>query len=192
MAAKGYCIADDVADLLGLTFTAAQTTQCNALIEQAEIYIDEETGRAWLTGAQTDEQHYCPSHNLFLLYAPVTSVATITGRTGIGESDAALTVDEDYEVRDATKGQIYLVSPGSYDRVQVDYTPVPTVPADLALACAEIVGNWLQAHLQPGSFGLDSYSLPDLTVKFSRGHSQAAVPPSAERILDHYRYRVQA
>lgn len=192
MAAKGYCDADDVANFLAETFTAAQITQCEDLIEQAEIYIDEETGRGWLMGAQTDEEHYHPRYEVFLRYAPVTSVEAVTGRAGLGESESTLTLDEDYELRDLDNGLIYLVTPGSYDRVQVDYTPVATVPADLKRAIIEMVVAWMQPNLQPGSFGLDSYSLPDLTVKFARSHVQTATPPVAQRIIERYRYRTHA
>ncbi len=190
MAAKGYCTDSDVAGYLALTFTAGQMAQADLLIEQAEAYMDNQTSRGWLMGAQTDEEHYDPRHNLFLQYAPVTSVTTITGRSALGESEAALTEDVDYEVRDLTTGHVYLVTPFDYDRIQVDYTPVATVPDDLKLACVEIVAAWLRPHLNPGSFGLDSYSLPDMTVKFSRVQSSGPIPITAQMILDSHRYRI--
>ncbi len=192
MAAKGYCTVDDVEGFLARTFTAAQEMQCETLIESVEIYIDEETDRAWLTGAQTDEAHYNPTCELYLRYAPVASVTAVTGRSGLGEDEEALVVDEDYEVRNLTTGLIHLVYPGNYDRVLVDYTPVATVPADLKQAVIELVAAWLQPHLQPGSYGLDSYSLPDLTVRFARSHVQEITPPNVRRIIDRYRYPVHA
>lgn len=192
MAAKGYCTTIDVSDYLGLELSTAQVSQAEALIEAAEAFIDTETGRAWLTGAQTDEEHYYPTRYVYLKYAPVASVTAITGRCGIDDTDEALTAADDYEVRDLNKGLIYLVYPKSYDRIRVDYTPVATVPADIKLACTEIVANWLQPHLQPGTFGLDSYSLPDLTVRFARSHVQSVTPPAAAAILERYRYRTHA
>lgn len=189
MAIKGYCTYADVADLLGLDLTSAQTAQTDALIERAESFLDRETGRAWLTGAQTDEEHYYPGRYIHLKYAPISSVSAVTGRSGIGETEETLTANDDYEVRDTDSGLLYLVYPETYDRIRVDYTPVATVPADIKLACAEIVANWLQPHLNPGTYGLDSYSLPDLTVRYARSHVQSAVPPSAQRIIDLYRYR---
>lgn len=198
MAAKGYCTNQDVADLLGVTLTAAQQAHADNLIEQAEAVIDGETGRAWLVGAQTDEAHYLdnlvgsvPRREVFLRYAPVTSVAGITGRAGLGATETALVANEDYEVRDLVAGLVVLMT-GGWDRLLVDYTPVASVPADIARACAELVGAWLQPHLQPGSYGLDSYSLPDLTVKFSRSHVQAPMPPTVQRIIDRYSYPVHA
>lgn len=195
MAAKGYCTADDVANFLGLTLTAAQESHCNDLIEQAEIYIDNETGRGWLVGAQADEAHFLDDSNLtrrvYLRYAPVTSVDAVTGRYFLGDTESTLTVDDDYEVRDLASGLVYVVTSG-WQRLLVDYTPTASVPADIKRACAELVSAWMQPHLQAGSYGIDSYSLPDLTVKFSRSHVQASAPPGVQRILDYYRYPVHA
>ncbi|NJN53287.1 MAG: hypothetical protein HC804_00140 [Anaerolineae bacterium] len=190
MAAKGYCSTADVANFLALTFTPAQTAQCEALIERTEIEIDSETNRAWLTGAITGEAIYAPPYDLWLRYAPVASVTAVTGRCGVGEDEEALVADEDYEVRDLNAGQIHLLTPGSYDRVLVDYTPVDAVPADLVQAIVEVVAARMQAHLRPGSYGLDSYSLPDLTVRYARSHVQEAMPPAARMVIDRYRYPV--
>lgn len=192
MAAKGYCTTIEVADFLGVDLTTAQTSQAENLIEEAEAYIDGETNRAWLTGAQTDETYHYPSQMVYLRYAPVASVGAVTGRGYLGADEETLTVDDDYEVRDLEAGLVFLVSPGSYERVRVDYTPVATVPADIRRACIEIVAAGLQPHLQPGSYGLDSFSLPDLTVRFARSHVQESAPPNARRILERYRYRVHA
>lgn len=194
MAIKGYCTAEEVADFLGREFTAAQWAQCEKLIERAENFIDNYTGWGWLMGARTDEAHYltgAANRFIFLRYAPVSSVSAITGRTAPGETETTLTANDDYEVRDLESGQILLIS-GGYDRVLVDYTPVSTVPGDLEQAIIELVSTWLGPQLQPGSYGLDSFSLPDLTVKFSRAHVQEAIPPTVESVLDRYRYRVHA
>lgn len=189
MAAKGYCTAQDVEELLGLSFTAAQQYQADNLIERAETWIDTYTNRGWLVGVQTNEEHYTPASNeLWLKYAPVDSVASVAGRDGVGESETVLTVDDDYEVRDLNNGLIWLVYPNSYDRVRVTYTPTASVPGDITQAALELVAAWMQPSLSPGSFGLDSYSLPDLTVRFARSHVQAAMPPTVTAILDMYRY----
>lgn len=191
MAAKGYCAYTDVESFLNRTFTLLQQAHCANLIERAEKFIDEETGRGWLMGAQMDEIHYPASPKVFLRYAPISSVATITGRTAIGESETTLAANTDYEVRDLESGLIHLLTT-AYDRLLVDYTPVNTVPGDIKEATIELVAMWMQPHLQPGSYGLDSYSLPDLTVNFARSHVQAAMPPLVQQILARYRYRVTA
>lgn len=188
MAAKGYCQAVEVEEFLTRTFTAAQMAHADNLIERAEARIDRYCNRAWLVGAQTNEAHFYPAYELWLKYAPVASVTSIGGRSGVGESDETLTVDEDYEVRDLNSGLIWLVSPGSYDRVRVTYTPTSTVPADITQACIELVAAWLMPNLSPGSYGLDSYSLPDLSVRFARSHVQEQMPPNVAAILDSYRW----
>lgn len=192
MAAKGYCTYSDVAAFLGLTFTSAQQTQCSALIEMTELDIDRYTNRAWLTGVQTNERFYWPEYELWLRYAPVTTLTSITGRTALGEDEDALTVDEDFEVLSLEYGLVRLISPGSYDRVLVTYTPTASTPGPIKKACIEWVATQLQSTLRVNTFGLDSYSLPDLSVKFARSHVQEAMPPSVQQTLDLYRYPVQA
>lgn len=192
MAAKGYCTAALVAAFLGKTFTTDQTTQANSLIERAEAYIDNQTGRAWLVGAQSDEAHFLgQSPWVFLRYIPVQSISAVTGRAAPGGDEIALTLNQHYEVRDLETGLIRLMGCG-YERILVDYTPVNSVPADLVQAAIELVANWLQPSLQPGTYGLESYSLPDLTVRFSRAHVQEVVPPTVQQVIDSYRYRVHA
>lgn len=191
MAAKGYCTAQDVADFLGKTFTSAQTTHCNNLIERAEIDLDEETGRGWLVGAQIDEAHYPINSLIFVRYTPVATVQAVTGRSGPGGDEITLISGEDYELRNAEAGLIKLLA-GGYERILVDYTPAAAVPGDIKQAAIELVAMWIQPQLQPGSYGLDSYSLPDLTVNFARSHVQAAYPPGVRQVLERYRYRVQA
>lgn len=191
MAAKGYCTADDVAAFLGLTFTAGQETHCDNLIERAETDIDGQTGRGWLVGAQTDEIHFPMGRLVFVRYTPVASIDGITGRTNLGEAEEALTADEDFELRDADSGLILLETTG-YERLLVSYTPENSVPNDIKQATIELVAARMQPVLQPGSFGLDSFSLPDLTVRFARSHIQAAMPPTVQETLDRYRYRMHA
>lgn len=191
MAAKGYCSAQDVADFLGKTFTEAQETQCENLIERAEVEIDEATNRGWLVGEQTDEAHYPPGRLLFLRYAPVESVESISGRVVLGAVETALVADTDYEVRDLESGLIRLVTLG-YERLLVSYTPVDSVPGDIKQACIELVAQRMQPGLLSGIYGLDSYSLPDLTINFSRAHNQAAMPPAVQQVVERYRYRVHA
>lgn len=191
MAAKGYTTAAAVADFLGATFTAGQQTYAATLIEQAELYIDRETRRAWLTGARTNEVYYRDAFwlgNLYLRYAPVTSVASVAGRASLGDTEETLTADTDYEVRDLDSGLIALVYPGNYDRLRVTYTPVTTVPGPIAHAAAELVAAWMQPYLRPDTYGIDSVTLPDLSVRYAKPQ-EAAIPPSVQSALDLYRFR---
>lgn len=192
MSAKGYCTAVQVETFMGLSFTTAQFAHCDDLIERAEKFVDEETNRGWLMGELEGERFYNPPPHIFLRYAPIESIEAITGRTGLGEDEVELTEDVDYELMDLEAGHIYLVTPGSYDRVLVDYTPATAVPADITQATVELVATWMQGNLQPGSYGLDSIQLPDYTVRFARSHVQEAAPPTVQQVLDRYRFRVHA
>ncbi len=189
MGAKGYTTAADVSEFLGVAFTPAQESHCNRLIESTEIDIDNETQRGWLVGAQTAELHYqgeYASGRLYLRYWPVASITAIRGRSGLGDTEDTLTVDEDYEIESLERGRVRLVDPSAYDRVSVDYTPVATVPASIRDACAEWVAARMQPHLRPDTYGLQSLGLPDLQVTFAKAGADA-VPEGVKRVLDQYR-----
>jgi hypothetical protein len=193
MPAKGYCLPVDVADFLGVVFSAPQEVQAARLIESTEIDIDRYTNRGWLVGVQTAEAHRYMAYRLgkiYLRYVPVASIAEVRGRSGLGEAETVLVANEDYEIVSLEDGLIRLVSPGSYDRVTVDYTPVNLVPAPIRDACAEWVAARMMPHLRPDTYGLDSYSLPDLTVKFSRAVMGEGMPANVSRTLDLYRFPV--
>lgn len=195
MAAKGYCTFMDVANFLGVALTASQEVYAASLIEAAENTIDIGTNRAWLTGALTDEAYYRDAFRLgklYLRYAPVSTITSIKGRAGLGDAETTLVADTDYEVLDLSDGLLRLVAPYAYDRLRVTYTPTATAPAPVARACAELVGSWMQPSLRPNSYGLYSYSLPDLTVQFAKEAALSLIPDSVQAVIDLYRWRVVA
>lgn len=190
MTAKGYCSTADVEAFLGQNFSAGQAAQCESLIEAAELEFDGETNRAWLTGAQTLEAWHVVNcmPDVWLKYAPVSSISAFKGRSALGETETDLVADTDYEVMDLNTGHIRLVYPSLYDRVRVTYTPVTTVPADVKQAIIELVSARLMATLSPGTYGLDSLTLPDYSIKFARSHVQAVYPPTTQRAIDRWRW----
>lgn len=192
MAAKGYCTTDDVSAFLAQTFTAGQAAQCESLIEAAELEFDGETNRAWLVGAQTLEAWHIVngSPDVWLKYAPVASISAVKGRSALGEAETDLVTDDDYEVIDLNAGHIRLVCPGGYDRVRVSYAPTDTPPADVKQAIIELVAARLMPTMAPGTYGLDSITLPDYGVKFARSHVQTAFPPTTQRAVDRWRWWV--
>lgn len=195
MAAKGYATVEEVAAFLGVTFTAAQEAQAERMLETAEAEVDGYTNRGWLVGAQTDEAHPYSEYrlgNLYLRYAPVTSIATVKGRPALGDAEETLVADTDYEVMSLETGWVRILYPASWDRIRVTYTPTATAPLDIQQATAELAGNMMQSNLRPMSYGLDSLQLPDLSVNFSRAHVQTALPPTVEAKLDRWRYWVVA
>lgn len=202
MSARGYCTHADVAGFLGLTFTAAQEAYADSRVESAEEIIDRETKRGWLLGAQTLETHQLNEYwrgepyqyggltfggKLYVKYAPLASVEAVYGRMGLGTSNTLLTAGYDYEVVDLEQGLLRLVFPSLYDRVQVSYTPVGTVPAAIRDAAAELIAWWMQPGLRPDTYGLYSVSLPDLSMRFAF-HDVDAIPPSVQDKLDRFTY----
>ena len=190
MPSKAYCTVSDVADFLGVSLTSAQEVQAARLIESVTVLIDEELLRGFLVGVQTGEEHYqseYASGMLYLIYAPVTSISQIRGRAALGSDDTVLVEDTDYEIISLVSGSIRLVNPGAYDRLSVDYTPVNTVPAPIRDATVEWAASRLMPTLRMDSYGPESYSLPDISVKFSRSIMGDGMPPNVKKTLDHYR-----
>lgn len=182
MGAKGYCNAGDVADFLGVTLTSAQEARAMGLLETVEALVDGATGRSWLTGPVEDETLRpadWPDGRLYLRCTPVTTIDEVRGRAGFGEAETVLVADTDYEVLDLAGGVIRLVDPCAYDRIRVDYTPVATVPAPVRDGAAEWVAALLQPTLRPDTFGVESFSLPDLSVKFAKGATDPGGPTGA-------------
>lgn len=188
MAARGYTDQDQVAAYLGLVFTPAQNLQAAALIAAAEAKIDGHCHRAWLVGAQTDEEHYAPAfgRELFVRYPPITTVNMVKGRLGFLATETTLVAATDYEVRDLKSGRIWLLRPGIYDRLRVSYTPVATVPDDVQLATTILLATFLQSALRPDMFGVESFTLPDLSVKFAFWVTGQGLPPPVEVLLEDY------
>ncbi len=100
-----------------------------------------------------------------------------------------LTAGTDYEVMDLNVGLVRLVFPSLYDQVQASYTPVATVPTLIKRAAAELIAWWMQPSLRPDSYGLFSYSLPDLTVRFAF-HTEDPIPGGVTSKLDTFAYPV--
>lgn len=176
MAAKGYTTKEKVAASLGLTFSAAQNAQCDALIPDVEAWVDQQTQRAWLTGAVTDELHpvkYCHDLGAFVLVknTPIASVESVKVRSAsFSATDTSLVEGTGYVVRDVALGRLELLRSYVGHTARVSYTPVATLPGDLELAVTAIVAYFLAPALQQSDMtNVESYSLPDLTVKFRPG-----------------------
>lgn len=194
MAPKGYCTAADVAAQMQVTFTSPQSTLCTTLIEQAEVAIDHYCNRGWLMGEQTLESFRYPGATVCLKYFPVDTITAVKGRCGgMGGTEEDLVEGTDYEVEDAAAGIIRL-GISYFERVRVTYTPDNTVPLDLKRAITELVAAWMQPALATtttgGMTGIESFTLPDLTVKFSKGAQVGegrVWPPSVMALLDSFR-----
>lgn len=152
MAARGYAAASDVALALGVdALSTLQANQVAAWLEGAENWIDDYCGRAWLTGALTDERYDLTGSRLYLKQRPTVSVESVKGRWNWDTTSETLVGSTQYDV-DLTRGLI-LFPPGLwpiYDYVLVSYTPAATVPVGITLATAQLLADTMTDPAQGG------------------------------------------
>ena len=158
MPTKGYTSIQAIESVLGQALTPTASEAMTRFLPGLERFIDSKCGRAWMMGVQTDEKHWSPWYNIYLKYPPITSVATVKGRSGIGEADETLTVDDDWELRDPESGHIYISSPGAYDLVKVTYTPDATLPDDVGMLATELGAMRARLILEGTGLDVQSYS----------------------------------
>lgn len=190
MAMKGYCRVGDVAQFLGVTLTEAQEARVESLIEAAEADMDREMNRAFLTGTISNELHDS-RRRIYLANPPVASLTSVEGRVVNDPAEAweTLVVADDYELVNATTGEVLVAAFYSYAILRVTYVPVDTVPADIREACVELVAARVQPTLNPALYGVDSVTLPDYSVRYNRAMmGGAAFPPTVADMLDRYRF----
>jgi hypothetical protein len=183
--ARGYCGTSDVENYLGASFTGTQASLCASLITRVETLIDAETGRSWLSGSVGSEVHYEP-WPLVLKNAPIVSVQQVLARSGT--SEITLAADSDYEIEDADEGTIRLDGASAYNRFRVNYTPASAVPEPIRQACIEWTAFKMQPSLRTDVLGIESFTLPDYSVKFTREFAYGNIPTSVREVLDMYAY----
>lgn len=201
-----YCTAAEVAQELGVTFTAGQTTWAGVLIPRAQAFIDRYCGRTFEASTLiTDELHLIESPYLYLDRRPISAVTSVEVRsTAVGATSSPLTAGTDYEVLSSADGLV-LLSPG-WDVVSrpdvpyvgqyalVTYTPAVTVPLDITDACVQIVA----ARMRPlvtgeASEDVKRYSVGgELTVERFTATEIGARAMNALDLLNSYRKLVLA
>lgn len=185
---KGYCTIDDIERYLDRRLTADQIVQAEALREPAEGWIDDRTGRAWLSGSSVTEWHARPDGPLlWLRKTPVTSITSLTAYSGATVTTGTVLIANDtYYIRDLTQGLLYLPGWTGIDRLQAVYLPTSVaVPATVRLAAAMLVGWWLRPYLAGGDVaGVASYSVGgELSVSYTDLSRQQGVPGEVLTLL---------
>lgn len=190
--ALGYTTIARIQQRSGLTLSASQQAEATELIEAAELFIDQYTGRSWVYTNTLQEERFTPVGRLVHLSRyPVASVSQVRVRsTYPGSEYTTLEIDVDYELLDASNGILALRSPirigSSY--VYVTYTPVAASVPDprLELAATDLVLYWLLPTTNPGLGGvgaggdIKSFSVGgDLSVTFRDGTGQTRFVPAA-------------
>ena len=177
MSAKGYATELQIVTDLGTALTSEQQLQVAALLEQAEAYIDVYTGRAWLTGAVTDEAVTPFGPDVWMRYWPISSVENVKGRTRLHSSATkTLTSGTDYEVADAARGRLYIAPWDAYDYLTVSYTPATAVPTLVNTVTRLLVVERLQQMGSGGGGNIQSFSaFGQVSVTFRDEHLSPAV-----------------
>lgn len=187
MALRGYSTNVLVAAEMGRTFTVAQQSQCDGLIEEAEDLIDQITSRAWLsTSPVTDELHTVEGPVVYLTNKPVTAITSVkVRRMAIGSTDTTLTAGSTYELLDAANGVLSLGNAYREYLVKVTYTftTPEAVPPLIRRAATMLVAHWMVPRLNTDSYGIKRYSVgQELTVEFKDDGSRG-VPDEVMDIL---------
>lgn len=167
--AKGYTTATNVASQLGRTLTAPQIDYLeDNVIPAVEEWIDETGGRAYGEGAVTSELLYFVSPYTWLSKAPVQSLGAVRGfYWGQQESDLAVVDPAYYTLADPRTGYFYMPGYRSYERLEADYVPDPTIPNKIKLAASILAGYYMRTVLHPNTeWQTDYASGQDLRVKF--------------------------
>lgn len=186
MAVKGYSSVGLVAEELGVSLSAEQQAQCTGLLEEAEAWIDHETGTAWLvTSPTTDELHVYDANSrvVVLEHKPVSAITGVKARTyAVDDADETLTADTHYELLDAANGVLLLdgVNHGALLKVTYTHTSMP-VPFDIRRAATLLAAHWMTPRLNPDRAGLKSYSVGgELRVDM---HDKQDIPDEVLRII---------
>lgn len=188
---KGYSSTTLVANYLGKTLTAAQQTEATTLLGFAEDLIDRETHRGWLLGPITNEIYDLWQPVIYLRHAPVTSVQSVQTRTlTVADTLQTLTSLVDYELIDANRGEVVLVS-GYWSRhsiALVSYTPNLPVPQDISQAATLIAAYSMTTSIYPDRFGV-AQALADqhTRVVYTDDGVSIQIPDTAQAIMDGYR-----
>jgi hypothetical protein len=199
MAAKGYTTATLVAQEMGRDLTAPQLDQCADLIEAAEAFIDQQTGRSWLaTSPTTAELHQPDGPVVYLKHRPVAAISSVSVRPlVVGGTDTVLVANTDYELIDATNGVLLINSllgvTGDIVRstlargslLKVTYTTVTPVPANVQRLTTELVANWLTRRIGGSNMaGVKSFKMPDFSIDYTDAGSSFSVPDDLMRRIN--------
>lgn len=215
MTAKAYTTEALVQAELGAPLTPEQAADFDARLGQVVASIDLYTARAWLTGTPVVESFYATGTEapIRLRAAPVASVASVTGRAGLGSPEETLTQGTDWELADPVLGIVRFAWPcppydimiersywpRRYDRVRVTYTPADATSmlSSTALVVQRAATLLMATDYTAAAAGgfdpstLKSYSIPgDLEVTFRDGATGQAdgLTSEARALLAPLRY----
>lgn len=183
MVARGYTTKELVAAELGVTLTSAQNTQCDGLIAEAEDWIDQESGRVWISASPiTAEVVTVPTDGVvYLRNRPVTAISAVTVRPPLINSTVTTLVDDStFELMQAAEGILVISSAYAGYLATISYTHTNNagaLPGSIQRAATLLVAHWMEPRLHPERSGLDSLSINagELSLKMAKRDIPAEV-----------------
>lgn len=170
MASKGYTTVERVITQLGRSLTPEQVVHLNELvIPAAEQWIDEVGGRSYGEGVVTAEQLLLNgSAYTWLSRTPVLTVDAVRGwYWGQTVADVHTLSSAYYNLVDPRIGYFRVPLWRNYAYLEVDYTPDPTIPERIKLACAILSAYYMRTVIHPQTEWLTEYaSGQDVRFKF--------------------------
>jgi hypothetical protein len=174
---------------LGALLTASQIAEAHAVCLAVGAWVTATYGFSDTPGAVT-EQHE-PAPVIYTRRAPITSVTSVSTRSGITATPVALVAGTDYEIINAAQGMLSL--PGirygwprnyAYDRVTVVYTPDVTVAAYTEQGATMLAAHWFRRHSEGIAPGIKSFNISgELQVTYADAAAAYGIPAEVTRLL---------
>jgi hypothetical protein len=195
MSPRGYTTLQRVEARTGKSLSGSLAQEVNSLIEAAEDWIDQRTGRSWLHDGSPVVELFEPGLWLTLKYHPVASVSLVRTRSFITGDDWTTIQVGDYDLVYPSRGRLRISSwwgvRSSWRRViEVTYTPVAvtSVDARVELATTDLVAFWMKGRLE-GDGGItadiQSYRVgDDLQVTYRQGAMVLGIPDTLVTVID--------
>jgi hypothetical protein len=183
-----YTTADDVASLLSRSLSPAQEAVVDRVIDAAEVWVDQTTGKVYGVNAAATQRFFRNAGPLLRLKnVPLVSIQGVWTRTSFTSAEAALDPTS-YEIQDADLGLVYVSTlegnSESYPIVRVAYTAGNPVPPNIKLGTEYLCLHWLRPLLQDELPGVANFSLGgEESISYSQLVQDFGVPSEVYAML---------
>lgn len=183
-----YATIDLVTTLVpGIAGTDAEDAAA-AMLEPASDYVDNYTGKSWLTGTVTAEERVVYGGRIQLKRRPITSVTSLAVVDPyIGAVSVVMTAGSGYRVYSLERG-IVLVEAADDAMATVSYTAAATVPDDIQAATALLAAHWATPAVDgSGAIYEKIRSAEGAELVYRASSAEQLLPNNVKAILDGYR-----
>lgn len=175
-----YATPEDVALLLGVTFTGDQEASAALALDAATALLNQVIGREWLTaGTVTSEFVRSVGDRIYLKHYPVTSITSlIRSSPDVTTANQTLVANRDYKLWDAGRGLISLGPSWLSCTFLATYIHTESVPADIVDLTARMAAGMIRLTINPDLNGVKRYTLwgGDLSVEFADDAVNPVIP----------------